>query len=226
MATAFFMQMVIEMTDAAIDQNHIEMFIHNCPGIPDRTGYILGKSRENPGIQMIDIGKKLAENGADIIAIPCVTANYFYKELSESIPVPVINTIKETSCYLGERGIKTAGLMATDGTIKSRLFDGELKSKGINLVIPDEKYQSYVMDIIYDNVKAGKPVDMDKFGKASENLKSKGAQVILLGCTELSMARRDERIGAGYLDVMQLLARCSVDICGTLKKEYREIITV
>lgn len=226
MATAFFMQMVIEMTDAAIDQNHIEMLIHNCPGIPDRTSYILGKSKENPSIQMIDIGKNLAANGAGIIAIPCITANYFYRELSENIPVPVINAIEETSSYINSRGIKTVGLMATDGTVQSRLFNKELNSKGINLVIPDQEYQSYVMSIIYDNVKAGMPVDMDKFRAVSENLRGKGAEVILLGCTELSMARRDEIIGAGYLDVMELLARCSVEACGQLKEEYREIITV
>ena len=48
MATAFFMQMVIEMTEADRDQEHIEMLIHNCPSIPDRTSYIVGTSQENP----------------------------------------------------------------------------------------------------------------------------------------------------------------------------------
>ena len=47
MATAFFMQMVIEMTEARTDQQHIEMLIHNCPSIPDRTNYILGKRTKN-----------------------------------------------------------------------------------------------------------------------------------------------------------------------------------
>lgn len=225
MATAFFMQMVIEMTEAKTDQEHIEMLIHNCPGIPDRTSYILGKSSENPGIQMVEIGKRLAEGGADIIAIPCVTANYFYKELSERISVPVINTIRETAVYLGERGVKTVGLMATDGTVKSRLFNDELKKNGISLIVPGEKSQQYIMDIIYDNVKAGKPVNMEKFNEASEELRKSGAEVNLLACTELSMVRIDEIIGAGYLDVMQVLARYSVKACGKLKEAYREIIT-
>lgn len=44
MATALFMKMIIEMTDAENDQEHIEMIVYNCPQIPDRTDYILGKS--------------------------------------------------------------------------------------------------------------------------------------------------------------------------------------
>ena len=51
------------------------------------------------------------------------------------------------------------------------------------------------------------------------------SQVIILGCTELSMIRRDESIGAGYLDAMQVLAKCAVEQCGTLKEEYRQLIT-
>lgn len=225
MATAFFMQMVIEMTDAEIDQNHIEMLIHNCPSIPDRTNYILGKSNDNPGPRMIEVGKGLADAGSQVIAIPCVTANYFYDELTEKIPAEVINTVKETADYLREKGINKVGLMATDGTVQSGLFNAEFEKSGIELIVPGERAQKYVMDIIYNNVKAGKVIDMDEFEFVSGELRGKGAQVILLGCTELSMARRDENIGPGYLDVMQVLARTSVIKCGLLKEEYTDIIT-
>lgn len=225
MATAFFMQMVIEMTDAAVDQEHIEMYIHNCPSIPDRTGYILGKSSENPCRPMSEVGKNLATNGAEVIAIPCVTANYFYRELSEAIPVPIINIIEETGAYLSARGIKSVGLMATDGTVSSRLFQGILETAGIHVILPDEDGQKDVMHLIYENVKASKPVELNRFERVSEELRTKGAEVLILGCTELSMIRRDYKIGAGYLDVMQLLAKCAVERCGTLKEEYKELIT-
>ncbi|MGN0141317.1 MAG: aspartate/glutamate racemase family protein [Roseburia sp.] len=225
MATAFFMQMVIEMTDARTDQEHIEMLIHNCPWIPDRTSYILGRSSENPCIPMAEIGKKLAADGAELIAIPCITANYFFDELTKQIGVPVIHSIRESVSYLRARGVKTVGVMATDGTIQSGLFDAALHEAGIRGIIPSPEMQRYVMDLIYEDVKAGRPIEMDKFHAVSEELKNNGAEVILLGCTELSMIRRDEQIGAGYLDVMQVLAKCSVELCGKLKQEYKEIIT-
>lgn len=225
MATAFFMQMVIEMTKADTDQEHIEMLIHNCPSIPDRTNYILGKSSENPGKPMAAIGKKLADNGADVIAIPCITANYFYGELAREIPVPIINIIEETTGYLTERKVKTVGLMATDGTVESGLFQSSLQAAGVEVVLPGEDGQQDVMHLIYRNVKATRPAEMDRFERVSKELKDKGAQVIILGCTELSMIRRDEKIGSGYLDAMQVLARRSVELCGTLKEEYLQLIT-
>ena len=225
MATAFFMQMAIEMTEAGTDQEHIEMIVYNCPSIPDRTSYIVGQSGENPGIPMAEAGRKLAAFGAEIIAIPCVTANYFYRQLSAEIPVPVINVIEEAAGYLADEGVSTVGIMATDGTIRSGLFQKALQLRGIRAVLPGEASQKDVMHLIYEDVKATKPAEMDRFARVSCQLREKVAQVIVLGCTELSMIRRDEQIGAGYLDVMQLLAKCSVEACGTLKKEYRQLIT-
>ena len=225
MATAFFMQMVIEMTKAETDQEHIEMLIHNCPSIPDRTSYILGRSERNPEPYMAAIGRKLAESGAEVIAIPCITANYFYRELSEEIPVPILNIIEETSGYLAAQGVERVGLMATDGTVRSGLFQQSLKEAGIAVALPGEDGQGDVMHLIYEDVKATRPAEMDRFLKVERELKEKGAQVIILGCTELSMIRRDESIGAGYLDAMQVLAKCAVEQCGTLKEEYRQLIT-
>lgn len=226
MATAFFMQMVIEMTAADTDQEHIEMLIHNCPWIPDRTSYILGKSTENPEIPMADIGKKLEEAGADVLAIPCITANYFYEQLAREIRIPIINIIEETTKYLLEKHISKVGLMATDGTVKSGLFQHSLQMAGIQVVLPEEEYQNDVMYLIYQNVKATKPAAMNRFEQVSARLWEKGAEVIILGCTELSMIRRDEKIGAGYLDAMQVLAKCAVERCGVLKKEYQQLITI
>lgn len=225
MATAYFMQLVIEMTKAEIDQEHVEMIIYNCPSVPDRTGYILGQTTENPAKKMIEIGNNLAKDGADLLAIPCVTANYFYEELTANIEVPIIDIIKETARHLKENNISTVGLMATDGTISSRLFQKVLEKENISVICPDEEGQKDVMHLIYDNVKANKPIDMLRFQRVSEGLFAQGAQVIVLGCTELSMIRRDEKIGPGYLDAMQVLAKASVEACAELKEHYHTLIT-
>ena len=96
-ATAYFMELLIQMTKAERDQDHLQMLIYNMPQIPDRTAYILGKSEENPADEMIRLGKQLAAQGADCIAIPCITAHYFYEELSREIPVPVLHGIQKTA---------------------------------------------------------------------------------------------------------------------------------
>jgi len=81
------------------------------------------------------------------------------------------------------------------------------------------------MQIIYKNVKAGVPVEMDRFKKISKELRDNGAQVIILGCTELSLVKRDYDIGSGYIDALEVLAKVSVCECGgKLKKEYISLI--
>lgn len=225
MATAYFMQMVTEMTDADTDQQHIEMMIYNCPSIPDRTRYIIGESDENPCDAMIAVGNRLVDNGVDVIAIPCITANYFYEQLSKVLHVPIINAVEEAAQYLLEQNIEAVGIMATDGTIQSGLFQKALQKRNIRVILPQEEGQRDVMHLIYQNVKATKPIEMDRFERVSKELRDAGAQVIILGCTELSMIRRDEKIGAGYLDAMQILAKCSVELCGKLKEEYMNLIT-
>lgn len=225
-ATAYFMELIINMTDAHCDQEHLEMIIYNCPAIPDRTSYILGKSRDNPAVPMINIGKQLEKQKVDNIAIPCITAHYFYESLTKEIEIPIINIIKETAIYLKKKEIKKVGIAATDGTISSNLFQNQLQKSGIEFVLPSKKSQGYIMDLIYINIKAGRPPELDKFKYFSEELKGKGAEVIVLGCTELSMIKRDYQIGPGYLDAMEVLAMASLLSCdGLLKKEYENLIS-
>jgi aspartate racemase len=214
------------MTEAEVDQEHIEMLIYSKPSIPDRTEYILGKSEANPVYPMIETGRKLVGMGAEHIVIPCITAHYFHEILSEGIEVPILHAIRETAKYLREQGIRCAGIMATEGTVHSGLFQAGLSECGISYVIPDTENQTAVTDLIYKNVKANKPVEYEKFHRVSQYLRRDGAQVIILGCTELSLIKRDYAIGPGYIDAMEVMAMRSIILSGArLKEEYRTLIT-
>lgn len=225
MATAYLFERIIDMTKAEVDQQHIEILIHNCPAIPDRTQYILGKSQENPLELMGQIGRKLAKE-VDILALPCITAHYFHEELEAIVGVPIIHAVRETACYLHERGYDKVGVMATDGTVEMGIFTKELAKYGIECLYPDEKGQRDVMHLIYHNVKAGCKIEQPLLDSVSQNLFGRGAQVIILGCTELSMIKKNNMIGAKYLDVTEVLAKCCVEKCSVLKEEYRELISI
>lgn len=222
MATAYFMRLVIDMTDAETDQEHIPMVVYNCPQIPDRTRYLLGLSEENPIPAIAEIGQKLAGDGADVIAIPCVTAHALHSDIQQQVELPILHAIKETADYLAEKGICKVALEATDGTVQTRVFQEELESRGMEVILPSEDSQRRVMNIIYGNVKAGKPVDMDSFAAVEQELLGRGAEVIILGCTELSMVKRDYPLKACYLDVLEVLAMAAVRECGRLRMEYRK----
>ncbi len=226
MAMVYFMQLITDMTDAATDQEHIELLVHSKPQTPDRTGYILDHSKENPLPVLAEVGKELADCGVDFIAIPCITAHYFQKELEKQIGCKILHAIEETAVYLKSENIDKVGLMATDGTIESKLFQNVLKKYGIACIAPEAEMQAYVMSLIYDNIKAGKHPEINKFYRVSESLFEAGAQVVLLGCTELSLIKREHVLEKGFLDVLEVLARQVVSESGApVKAKYMHLIT-
>lgn len=225
LATAHFMELVIEMTEAKRDQENVDMIVYNFPSIPDRTGYILGSNLKSPLPGLLSVGRALARQKVNYIAIPCVTAHYFHKELQNAVQVPILNGVAETVQLLKARGIKKVGIMATDGTICSGLLSRELDNAGIIPVIPSAGRQADVMHLIYQNVKAGKKAEMERFRRVQQELTDCGAEVILLGCTELSLIKRDEAIGEGFLDIMEVLAREAVLRSGKkLRREFENLI--
>lgn len=224
MATAYFFELIVEMTKAEKDQQHIEILLHNCPSVPDRTEYILGRSTESPLEKMAEIGRELAKQ-VDVLAIPCITAHYFHQELQEKIGMPLIHGVRETALYLKERKIQSVGVMATDATVETDIFGRELAQYGIQTVYPDKENQKQTMYLIYENVKAGRPLDGELFRKIKEHMFANGVEVVLLGCTELSMFKKQDMAGAGVLDVVEVLAKCCVEQCGTLKDGWQELIT-
>lgn len=221
MATAYFMELLTKMTDAKCDQEHLDIITYSKPSIPDRTAYILGNSDLNPAPPMIEAGLKLKEIGADAIAIPCITAHYFHDELESGIGLPVIHAMRETAQYLKENEITKVGLMATDGTVQSGIFQKSLEEEGIEVITPYS--QNLVMKIIYDEVKSNKPVNMEEFNQVIYELFGRGAQRVLLGCTELSVAKKDFKVDSRILDVLEVLSRSVLTYAGKLSPNYKII---
>lgn len=226
MATAWFMELVVELTDAQTDQDHLSAIVMNVPTIPDRTAYILGKSPDSPLEPMIALGKQLKAMGSDVIAIPCITAHYFHDRLQSQIGLPIIHGIEAVAEHLLRGGIQTAGLMATDGTVQSGIFQRQLENAGIATVLPDAEGQQGVMRLIYEQVKAGKKPDMSLFHSIKQQLRQKGAQVVILGCTELSLLKKEASLGNGVIDALEVLAYESILACRKpVKSQYQSLFT-
>ncbi|NLA83564.1 MAG: amino acid racemase [Clostridiales bacterium] len=225
LASAYFYKLITIMTEAEKDQEHLEVIVYSKPSIPDRTAYILGKTKESPLPPMLETGRRLVDLGAEHIAIPCITAHYFYDSLSRGISAPIIHAIKETRQVLEKNGVKRAGLLATEGTIVSRIFQSELELGGISTILPDSLHQTYVMDLIYEGIKANHSINFDKFLDAAKQMKKNGAEILILGCTELSLIKSEFDLGKGYLDVMEVLAKASILKSGAnIKKKYLDLL--
>ena len=226
MATVYLLELITAMTDAETDQQHVNSIVYNFPAIPDRTAYILDKSKPSPLPLMTEIAQKLDSMGVSVIATPCNTAHYFYDELAASVSVPIVNVLTETTAVLKKEGAKKVGIMATTGTISTRLFQQEFEKAGIEYILPDEDGQNKVMSIIYDDIKAGNEANMGEFYQVAQNLRDKGCDCIILGCTELSLIKRTHSLGRGFLDTLEVIAKRSIEMCdGTVKPRYQNLIT-
>ncbi len=220
LATMFIGEMIVRLTKASKDQEHVHTIIDNDTSIPDRTAYILDTTKENPVPVMQRDTVKLASVGAEIICIPCNTAHTFYAELAEASPVPVLHMIRETAKRAAQRGAKRVGILATDGTLFSKVYQHALIEQGIEPVLPNKETQADLMSIIYDYVKAGNDVTAAQWATIANEMKALNCDKVILGCTELSIVNKELKLGDFYIDSLIVLAEAAIEQCGyeVLKK--------
>ena len=209
-ATQVFYQYVLDRTEASCDQEHLPALILSDTGVPDRTASILTGNTEPMYQRLLADARLLEECGCTVIAIPCNTAHYFYDRLNETIPIPILNMVEETVLAAKAGGSARVGILATTGTVRTRTYQRMCEKHGLPCAVPDDAAQAAVMDIIYGDIKQGRPANMDAFERAAASLRAQGCDRAILGCTELSLIKRDEGLGAFYLDSMEVLARNAI----------------
>ncbi|MDR1260606.1 MAG: amino acid racemase [Oscillospiraceae bacterium] len=219
LATVYFMKRITELTDAKIDQEHINMMVLSNAKTPDRTEFISGKSQENPFKELLNCCRILEKAGASLIAIPCNTSHYFYNQLIAQISTPIVHFQKETVKSLKDAEIGKVGIMATTGTISVGLFQTAFAEVGLTCCVPDAKQQEKVMEIIYASVKAGKMPKETTFFEVVDDLFGAGCEKIVLGCTELSILKEWFSLDERFLDPMDVLARFVIKYFGKKTKE-------
>lgn len=212
LATMLIGEMIVRRTKAQKDQEHVHTIIDNDTSIPDRTAYILDHTKENPVPYLQRDAKKLAEYGAGVICIPCNTAHSFYEELQATTSVPVLHMIRETAKRAKALGAQRVGILATDGTLTTKVYQTALEEQGMTPVVPNATIQQQVMAVIYDYVKAGRDVPQEVWAPIEQAMT--GCDRIILGCTELSIVNKELKLGTGYIDSLIVLAESAITACG------------
>lgn len=220
LATVYFMDLIVKMTEAKKDQDHISMIVLNHAAIPDRTEFILDATKPNPLPMMIEDAKKLQSAGADYVVMPCNTAHFFYEQIQHNIEIPMLNIIEETVKYArDEKKVKKLGILATKGTVSAGSYQRMCENYGIEWAVPSLQDEQSLMNIIYNQVKAGKEVNITEFIKIIENMKADGCDAVTLGCTELSVINKDFALCRDdVVDSLEVLARRSIELCGKTVK--------
>ncbi|MDE6259613.1 MAG: amino acid racemase [Oscillospiraceae bacterium] len=213
-ATQVFYQFVLDRTDAAKDQDHLPAVILSDTGIPDRTAAILSGNTEELYQRLLGDAKTLETCGCTVLAIPCNTSHYFADRLQGDIGVPIIHMLRETAAALAAQGKKRPGILATDGTIQTGLYQKECAAVGMEAVAPDPDTQKLVMSIIYDEIKQGEKGSREKFAHIDRAIRRAGCDCAILACTELSVFATYHPLPSFYLDAMMVMAERAVERCG------------
>ena len=214
LATADLFKKIVVNTKANTDQEHIRVLIDNNTNIPDRTACIINNG-ESPVPELVKSAVALQQMGAELLIMPCNTAHYFYPYVQDAVDISVLNMIELTRSALLKKGIKKAGLLATEGTIKSKIYQSVFENSGIDLVLPDEKELKVVMGLIYNGVKAGNnDYDVTDTKKVIDSLLERGAETLILGCTELPVAMDMYNLDYPSCDPTLELARGAITAAG------------
>lgn len=213
-ASCYLYQMLTDHTPASCDQDHLDIVISSRASTPDRTAFILGQSKEDPFAVMEQDGFSLVNYGATVLAIACNTAHYFYNRLAQTLPVPVLNMPQLTAADAKAAGCTKLGILATDGTLLAETYQLACDREGIAWAVPSPEHQKGIMSVIYDDIKQGRRANMVKFAAAVADLKSQGCNMAVLGCTELSLVKRDEHLDAFFIDSTEVLCRHALLACG------------
>ena len=155
LATHALYGQVIAETPALRDQDHLHVIIDADPAIPDRTAFLAGKGPD-PRPAIVAAGRRLMAAGADLLVMPCDTANSFLADIQAMVDVPVFDWIGAAVAAVQETGAGQVGILATDGMLATHRYQNALKSAGIEPVVPRVKHQAAVMRVIYEGVKAGR----------------------------------------------------------------------
>lgn len=211
-ATARFFELVIKNTDAARDQDHLKIIVCNWPQIPDRTGAIL-YGGESPLPLMTEGLKVLERAGAELVAIPCMTAHHFLPELRKRTRLRLLDLVAVTARWTksGLPEAQAVGLLATEGTVATGLFQKAFRRQKIKIILPTAESQRKIMEAIYgkNGIKAGfergQPARLLR--ESALELVEAGARAIIAGCTEIPLALNPGRLPVPLIDPMVIGAR-------------------
>ena len=216
-ATIDLFTKIVKGTKAGKDQDHLRILIDNNPKIPDRTLAIQGKG-PSPLPQLVRSAKILEKAGADFVIIPCVTAHYYYKSIQKKIKAPILHLVEITIQHITTRSkrFSKVGLLATTGTIQTRLFQKAFSHTGLKLILPSPQIQKrWVMEAIYgkEGIKAMGPSAKSKhlIFQASNRLIRQGAQAIIAGCTEVPLVMKKGDLTVPVIDPISLLAQAAIE---------------
>lgn len=203
---------ILAATPAATDREHLPVVVWNVPQVPDRVAAVLGRG-PSPLPAMLEGVRALEASGCEAFAVACNTAHHWAGELAASARIPMLHIADAAMAAMERLPVPPlrVGLLATRGTLAAAFYGERLASRGFQWMAPTEEEQAQFVDAAIARVKAGDAAGARApFEATARALAARGAEVILLACTELPLAAEGARSPVPVLDASRALAEAIV----------------
>jgi aspartate racemase len=219
LATADFLGKLVTNNPAQTDQGHVPVFLYGDCTTPDRTASIVGKG-PSPLPKLLEGVVFLNRAGAKAICIPCNSAHCWYDDMVAASTVPVLHIVKASAELVRKKNpkAKLVGVLSTFGTHQMGIYRKTLTDLGYEVVTPtDEEFETLVSPGIA-MIKANNLDDAEVvFREATERLVARGAEIVVLGCTEIPIGMREQyRLNPElFVDSNDALALSAIEFMAT-----------
>jgi aspartate racemase len=162
---------------------------------------------------MTEAAQKLEQAGADCVLIGANTMHKIADEIQQGITVPLIHIAEVTAGQIKKQGLRTVALLGTKYTMQLDFYKNKLSAQAISAIIPDEDEIEMINTAIYTEMGKGVflPTTKQKFLKIINKLVDRGAEGIILGCTEIPILIKQDDCQVPVFDTTQLHAGAAVE---------------
>jgi aspartate racemase len=150
--------------------------------------------------------------GADLVLIATNTMHIVFDEVEASVNVPMLSLLDAVGEAVRQRHIDTVGLLGTAFTMEKPFYRQGLAEKGIAVLVPDPADRKLINDVIYDELVAGEIRDASRgtFIRVIDDLVRRGAEGVILGCTEIPLLVRERDIDVALFDTTEIHAEAAL----------------
>jgi aspartate racemase len=213
LATVDFLRKLVDATPAKIDQDHVPVVVSSIPQVPSRTAAYRGEGA-SPLPAMVESGRRLLSAGAELLVMPCNTAHLWFDDLQAALGVPMLHLVDvaldEVVATIGSPC--RVGLLSTDATLASGLYPKRAARSGrfrdLHWELPTA---GEMLGQVMPGVEAVKAGDLPRgralLCEAARALVARGAQGIVLGCTEIPLVLGADDVEVPLVDATAVLAR-------------------
>ncbi|MCX6754227.1 MAG: amino acid racemase [Candidatus Nomurabacteria bacterium] len=204
---------VIDLIKKSGRDEYPPIVIYNLPFpfIIEDEAIIQGINSEKMIPYLIEGAKTLERSGANFAILPCNTLHKYITEIRESVKLPFLSILEETVLFLKFKKIETVGILATETTIKSKIYENILKNNKIHVVYPSLAEQEIINNIIVELLNSRDDNShTENIQAICDSMFEKGVNNILLACTDLQLIKFSLKNNINIIDTTDILIEASV----------------